>query len=537
MNRSTKVILTNRSALLRKHGRPGLTRIEGAIRRLVQADARRGFATRLVAIDSAADMKPFGRRVANRNDARQTKRAVDDVCRALQPEYVTILGAPDVVPHVRLRNPMAASRDEDRRIESDLPYACDKPYSTRIKDFLGPTRVVGRLPDIQGTGDTKHLLGLLEHARAWKSRPRSDYRDYFALSTASWRRSTATTTKKLFGEDGALRLSPSEGPYWTAGDLAGRIHVINCHGDTGAPRFFGEAEDDEYDQPSCHESVLLPGRVAPATVVAAECCYGAELYKPQKGKPAGICHAYLGEGAEAFFGSTTIAYGPSSGNNFADLICGHFLRRVLEGASVGRAALEARQEYIRLGGYMEMVDLKTVAQFILLGDPSIHPVLAAGTTSWARHRPEGQGRARGGSPSGSAQATGPEREAPGPDHGLRRVPTGCQGNGGDSGPARQVGAKAWRTSREGRELPASRSRAAGPSQAGATSRRREGRVPPGGAGGQAALVRAEARRGPEACPRVVALPSPVASWSCVRSTTDSRRSPRRSGTSRMSLPE
>ena len=381
MNRSTKVILTNRSGLLRKHGRPGLTRIEGAIRRLVQADARRGFATRLVAIDSAADMKPFGRRVANRNDARQTKRAVDDVCRALQPEYLTILGAPDVVPHVRLRNPMAASRDEDRRIESDLPYACDKPYSTRIKDFLGPTRVLGRLPDIQGTGDTKHLLGLLEHARAWKSRPRSDYRNYFALSTASWRGSTATTTKKLFGEEGALRLSPSEGPYWTAGDLEGRIHVINCHGDTGAPRFFGEAEDDEYDQPSCHESVLLPGRVAPATVVAAECCYGAELYKPQKGKPAGICHAYLGEGAEAFFGSTTIAYGPSSGNNFADLICGHFLRRVLEGASVGRAALEARQEYIRLGGYMEMVDLKTVAQFILLGDPSIHPVLAAGTTS------------------------------------------------------------------------------------------------------------------------------------------------------------
>ncbi len=271
---------------------------------------------------------------------------------------------------------MAASRDSDRRIDSDLPYACDARYSTTINDFLGPTRVVGRLPDVMGAGNTEHLVRLLDTARTWKSRPRSDYGDYFSLSTASWRRSTQTTTRKLFGNDEWVRLSPSEGPYWTAGDLEGRVHLINCHGDTADPQFYGEDEVDPDDQPSAHMAVHLPGRIEPATVVAAECCYGAEMYEPIAGRSLGICQTYLGEGAWAFFGSTTVAYGPAEGNNFADLICGSFLREVLAGASVGRAALEARQKYIRLGGYMEMVDLKTIAQFLLLGDPSIHPVRA-----------------------------------------------------------------------------------------------------------------------------------------------------------------
>jgi hypothetical protein len=390
MDRSTKIIVTNRAALARKHGAAGMKQIDAALARLARADAKRGIATRCVAIDRAADMEPFGGRVANRKDARQAKRAVDEICRVLKPDYLMLLGAPDVVPHVGLKNPMAASRDSDRRIDSDLPYACDARYSTTIKDFLGPTRVVGRLPDVAGEGRTEHLVRLLDTARTWRSRPRSDYGDYFSLSTASWRRSTRTTTRKLFGSDGWVRLSPSEGPYWTAGDLQGRIHLINCHGDTADPEFYGEDEYDPDDQPSAHMAVHLAGRVQAATVVAAECCYGAELYQPTAGRSVGICQTYLAEGAWAFFGSTTVAYGPAEGNNFADLICGSFLRGVLEGASVGRAALEARQQYIRLGGYMEMVDLKTIAQFLLLGDPSVQPVRTAVVAAGVRAKSAGR---------------------------------------------------------------------------------------------------------------------------------------------------
>jgi hypothetical protein len=46
----------------------------------------------------------------------------------------------------------------------------------------------------------------------------------------------------------------------------------------------------------------------------------------------------------------------------------------LAGASLGRAVLEARQQYAASMTDLDPVDLKTLAQFNLLGDPSIHPV-------------------------------------------------------------------------------------------------------------------------------------------------------------------
>ena len=374
-----KVLVTHGKALRRKHGAAGFQRIERAVARLVRTDAARGVRTRLLFLDRDADMESIGSPVKRATDRRRMKRAVDEVFRALEPDYLVILGAPDVVPHQRLRNPIRAAEDPDRWVESDLPYACDAPYDTAIRKFLGPTRVLGRIPDVAGKGDTAYLTGLLSTASRWKSRPRSDYERFFALSAESWKSSSRTSARKVFGTERGVHLSPDEGPLWTKSDLSGRSHFINCHGDTARPEFYGENEDDENDQPIAHLSTRLRRRVRPGTVVAAECCYGAELYAPRTGEPMGICSTYLAEDAWVFFGSTTIAYGPSEGNNFADLICVKFLQAILEGASVGRAALQAQQHYVSIGGYMEMVDLKTLAQFLLLGDPSIHPVRTSGT--------------------------------------------------------------------------------------------------------------------------------------------------------------
>jgi hypothetical protein len=51
-----------------------------------------------------------------------------------------------------------------------------------------------------------------------------------------------------------------------------------------------------------------------------------------------------------------------------------FMKAVFEGASLGRAALTARQKYVQQASELDPVDLKTLAQFNLLGDPSVHPV-------------------------------------------------------------------------------------------------------------------------------------------------------------------
>jgi len=110
-------------------------------------------------------------------------------------------------------------------------------------------------------------------------------------------------------------------------------------------------------------------------VIAVECCYGAELYDPSdSGMQPGICSTYLRDGAYGYFGSSTIAYGPSEGNGQADLICQYFVDEVLGGASLGTATLRARHRFAQNYTHLDPVDLKTLVQFHLLGDPSIHAV-------------------------------------------------------------------------------------------------------------------------------------------------------------------
>jgi hypothetical protein len=365
-----KVIVTNWSVLEAKYG-DGVKEVAAAVDGLIAADAGRGLTTVLVAIDDAAAMDGFGAtEVTDGQDAEQAKAAIDGVFRALTPDYLMILGAVDVIPHQPLRNPMPD--DGDVLAYGDLPYACEHPYSDDPADFIGPTRVVGRLPDVTAAADPAYLVGLLESAARWGSRPAADYRDYLGVSALVWQGSTTLSLQKLFGNAGDLQLSPPEGPDWPD-DLLGRLtHFVNCHGAAADPHYYGQ-KGGSY--PVAHDASLVDGRLNEGTVAAAECCYGAELYDPAvAGAAPAMCNTYLANGAYAFFGSSTIAYGPADGNGSADLLCQFFLRDVLAGASAGRAALQARQAFVRDVSVVDPADLKTLAQFSLMGDPSIVPV-------------------------------------------------------------------------------------------------------------------------------------------------------------------
>src|SRR5512134_2749014 len=102
-----KIIVTNRAALTEKYGSSGLAKIKTAIDALIAADAKRGIKSRLVYLDEAAAMKRFkGRAVTEHNSERQNKKAIDAIFRTADPEYLMILGAPDVVPHQDMSNPL-----------------------------------------------------------------------------------------------------------------------------------------------------------------------------------------------------------------------------------------------------------------------------------------------------------------------------------------------------------------------------------------------------------------------------------------------
>src|SRR5512142_605206 len=162
-----KVIVTNNSALMAKYGEAGSAKISSALKKMIASDAKRGLTSKVIALDSKTSMAKYGTPVSSYTNARATKSAIDAIYAKEQPDYILILGASDVVPLVQLKNPVYSPTpddDNDKTVPSDLPYACDAAYSTDINHFVGPTRVVGRLPDLIGAKTPQYLIKLLQTA-------------------------------------------------------------------------------------------------------------------------------------------------------------------------------------------------------------------------------------------------------------------------------------------------------------------------------------------------------------------------------------
>ena len=234
-----KIIVTNRAALIAKYGAAGFTAIKKSVAALVAADATRGIKSRLVLLDDATAMKRYkGKPVTDSTNTRQAKEAIDAIFRSADPDYLMILGAPDVIPHGDMINPLFSSQDDDDKLAlGDLPYACDTGFSRDIATFKGPNRVIGRLPDLTGATDPKYLLKLLDVTAKQKSRKVTDYATYFGLSTHTWQKSSALSLQNMFGNSTRLTISPPNGPTHPAARLSPLSHFINCHGGPSDPSF------------------------------------------------------------------------------------------------------------------------------------------------------------------------------------------------------------------------------------------------------------------------------------------------------------
>jgi Peptidase family C25 len=379
-----KVILVNNGAMTTKYGTTGRRRIDEALNAMVVADADREISTRIVALDHGPTMTRLGGEpIGSPDDAHATKAAVDVVAQATTSHYILLLGAPDLISQQDLLNPTG---DDDPSVPSDLPYACIRTAGADPGDFVGVTRVVGRLPDLLGETNPAALIRTVKAASQWRSRPPADYSSVFALSTETWKQSTELSVQQL-GCIGPVRVSPPGGPRWTERQISARVHFVNCHGADTDASWYGEREN-LIELPVALRSPWLSGHISKGTVVAAECCYGAQHYLPSSeahGAP-GMAVSYLRAGAIGVLGSSTISYGPADEMGSADLLTRYFLSAVLEGASLGRALLTARQRFVQELGEIDPIDLKTLAQFDLQGDPSVHVVRKAGAGRAPKNR-------------------------------------------------------------------------------------------------------------------------------------------------------
>jgi hypothetical protein len=358
-----KLLVTNRTALAAKYGANGLTRVSAALDGLVEADRGRGIKTAVRFIDDTADMAAVGgAAVTNATDDFGCRQAIDALYRQNRPDYIALVGGPDVLPHFKVSIPGAV--DGEKTIDSDLPYACEVAKGRTVTSFIGAS-------------DPTALVDLLGRIARHQPRPAKEIIDRpFVISAEAWRKSTEESAYNLFGEAGAkVLLSPPVDGNLDLDALRARFHFINLHGELLSPFFLGEGTGPDKRYPVALDGAWLAGRVPEGAVVAAECCYGAALYDPAVADETRgpIANDYLDAGAVAYLGSTSIAYGPAEGNGAADLMARYFLEAILGGGSSGAALLSARHRFIETEDMENPINTKTLAQFLLLGDPATMP--------------------------------------------------------------------------------------------------------------------------------------------------------------------
>ena len=393
MGHSIKLSVTVRSALQAKYTAAALRKIDAAVAAWIAAEKKRGITTVHVSLDESADMDPQGVKVlAGKVTAQAAKKAIDALAKKLMPDYIVIIGGDDVIPYFRVPNPIydpGPQGDPDQIVLSDNPYATSRAYrATSLKSYLVPDRVVGRIPDLpahEGKGDPTTILAALGTATKWKPQPKSFFNEAYATSTETWRVAGEQMMKYLGFPVADLLVAPpvKDETAKARAQLARPVHMTKCHGDDPDSRFFGESHAGDF--PPVLASGTLAGRVKPGALVAAVCCYGAGVFSPggPLAKPRGsnalpVAVAYLHAGALAFMGSTKIAYVGDTAPLCGDWIVASYLKRAMDGASLGRALLEAKQDYMadlqRQGKNPDTADEKTMLEFILLGDPAIHPI-------------------------------------------------------------------------------------------------------------------------------------------------------------------
>lgn len=385
------LILGNRGVLTRRFGTEGWRRIDQQLQLVCGVLRGQGMTVCAGYIDTPQSLV-WGDLVIN-HPIPADALAIRDLIRrfaehsaAVQVELATVvlIGGDECIPFHRLQNPIP---DDDRVIFSDNPYACDD------SGYLIPQRIVSRLPE--GDDDdptlllnmlttmtdyhrTAHHQGRMGFDVAAWLRIRSAVGDRMARGVAAevWQEPSRLVLRNLHA-DAQLVLSPPHTSQSGAHKvIAGReVLYLNLHGAAGMPHFYGQPAD-VWGAATALPIALSPDHIqrssVAGTIIISEACYGAEL--SGRNIRNSIPLKALSQGALAFVGATVNAYGSAGAPLLgADLLFERLTHHLATGMPVGMALHYARLEFAQTmyerQGFLDDVDMKTLIEFILLGDP------------------------------------------------------------------------------------------------------------------------------------------------------------------------
>lgn len=263
-------------------------------------------------------------------------------------DFLMLLGGDDVIPFFRLQNPCD---DEDNWVCSDNPYA------SRDDDYLIPERACSRIPD---NSSAEFMIKQL-------SKPVTGYQSSFGLTAKIWKKASVEVFR-MIGDKKKLKISPpvSADNFDEKWLQSKRYLYFNVHGSKVASNWYGQDNND-------YPVALSIGNVEKAcTIVMSEACYGANILN--KGSDNALCLHFLDQAkTAAFCGSTTIAYGPAEPpSGEADLLAKYFFEYTDQGLTTGEALKNAKvdlaRKVLRMNGFLDDDDQKTLLQFVLYGD-------------------------------------------------------------------------------------------------------------------------------------------------------------------------
>ena len=271
-----------------------------------------------------------------------------------EEDSITLIGNDDALPYFRISNP---AEDRDKYILSDNPYGC---YGD---EYLLPEIPTSRIPS--DPDDPDFLLEFIKR----RIKNIEIKNKTLGFSAKAWKEASMSVFNVAKGMK-ELYFSP---PTNRINIISSALNENNCfryfniHGSDKRAEWFGQ-DGNSYPVLLKAEDIVKMDQ----SVIVSEACYGALLDKRNDGPSLAI--TFLKKGAAAFVGSTSISYGPSyPPNREADLIAKYFLQYVQEGIDFSRSLLLAKEDLmrkmIRLQGYLDEDDKKTLYQFVLYGFP------------------------------------------------------------------------------------------------------------------------------------------------------------------------
>ncbi len=372
-----KLIITNKSAINAKYGIQSEI-VLAKILKLVEIELAKGMSTMLVYLD---EIDKIGLpKVTNKDDCKQNKDAIDALFNHYKPEAVVLLGSDDIVPFQRLNDPLPSATMPEP-VYSDLPYACDTPYSMEISSYILPVRRVTRLPDVNGPLTQYGLeafIKTLYYAGSWASSNYNLYEDWWNVCTTQ-RTVAMYATRDYFKKHGVnfnIFQSPPYGPKWDEGIYAKMVHHHILHGCKGRNILYGESNTNPTTYPEAVKGELLYEKVRQGMVLLERACYGAQLYNPRSLENMPLANIYLSSGAASMIGSTVTTYSRSTDMHYSDYIVSMFMEEILNGNDISSALLAARHN-LRLKFSTEInnpVFQKIFAEYVVYGNSDVRPV-------------------------------------------------------------------------------------------------------------------------------------------------------------------